>query len=93
MTTFLARVGLAQPFLLCVGEKKSIQKFYIILDQKAIPCMTQTSAAAFDKLFRAHFVFALSYVEALVNFYTFIQTTVYGIYVDTAKESPRVKEI
>lgn len=94
MTTFLPRVGLAQPFLLCVGEKKrSIQKFYIILDQKAIPCMTQTAVAAFDELFKAHFVFALSYDEALVNFYTFIQTTVYGIDVDTAKESPRVKEI
>ncbi|XP_016116388.1 uncharacterized protein [Sinocyclocheilus grahami] len=47
--TFLERVGSTQPFLLCVGEKRSsIQKFYIILDQKVIPCMTQTAVAAFD---------------------------------------------
>ncbi|XP_062395775.1 uncharacterized protein LOC134083467 [Sardina pilchardus] len=59
MVTFLDRVGSAQPFLLCVGEKKSsIQKFYVILDQKAIPCMAQTAVAAFDELFKAHFVFA-----------------------------------
>ncbi|XP_043971486.1 uncharacterized protein LOC122830304 [Gambusia affinis] len=38
MATFLGKVGSAQPFLLCVGEKKSsILKFYI-LDQKPIPC-------------------------------------------------------
>ncbi|CAL9702426.1 unnamed protein product [Knipowitschia caucasica] len=94
MVTFLERVGSAQPFLLCVGEKKSsIHKFYIILDQKAIPCVAQTAVAAFDELFKAHFVFAESYDEALCNFYTFIQTTVYGIDIGTTKESPRVKEI
>ncbi|XP_014844939.1 PREDICTED: uncharacterized protein LOC106919223 isoform X2 [Poecilia mexicana] len=93
MATFLGKVGSAQPFLLCVGEKKSsIQKFYIILDQKPIPCVAQTAVAAFDELFKAHFVFAMSYDAALLNFYTFIQTTVYGIDV-TTKESPRVKEI
>ncbi|XP_030608908.1 uncharacterized protein LOC115796684 isoform X1 [Archocentrus centrarchus] len=94
MATFLAKVGSAQPFLLCVGEKKSrIQKFYIILDQKPIPCVAQTAVAAFDELFKAHFVFAVSYDATLLNFYTFIQTTVYGIDVATTKESPRVKEI
>ncbi|XP_017281814.3 uncharacterized protein LOC108241867 [Kryptolebias marmoratus] len=94
MATFLGKVGSAQPFLLCVGEKKSsIQKFYIILDQKPIPCVAQTAVAAFDELFKAHFVFAVSYDAALLNFYTFIQTTVYGIDVATTKESPRVKEI
>ncbi len=55
--------------------------------------MTQTAVAVFDELFKAHFVFAVSYDEALCNFYMFIQTTVYGIDVGTAKESPRVKEI
>ncbi|XP_030581625.1 uncharacterized protein LOC115777779 [Archocentrus centrarchus] len=88
MATFLAKVGSAQPFLLCVGEKKSrIQKFYIILDQKPIPCVAQTAVAAFDELFKAHFVFAVSYDATLLNFYTFIQTTVYGIDVATTKES------
>ncbi|KAJ8375057.1 hypothetical protein SKAU_G00056370 [Synaphobranchus kaupii] len=94
MDTFLGRVGSTQPFLLGVGEKKSsIQKFYVILDQKAIPCEAQTAVAAFDELFKAHFVFAVSYDDALFSFYTFIQTTVYGIDVGTARESPRVKEI
>lgn len=55
--------------------------------------MVQTAVAAFDELFKARFVFAVSYDEALCNFYTFIQTMVYGIDVGTAKESPRVKEI
>lgn len=69
--TFLDNVGSTQPFLLCVGERRSsIQTFYIILDQKAIPCMTQTAVAAFDELFKAHFVFAVSYDEALCNFFT-----------------------
>ncbi|XP_062309209.1 uncharacterized protein LOC134038860 isoform X1 [Osmerus eperlanus] len=94
METFLKETGPAQPFLLCVGERKnSIQNFYIILDQKAIPSKTQTGVAAFDELFKAHFAFAVSYDEALCNFYTFIQTTVYGIDVGSVKESPRVKEI
>lgn len=94
MTAFLKGVGSAQPFLLCVGEKKSrIQKFYVILDRKALPCAAQTAVGAFDELFKVHFVFCASYDEALFNFYTFIQTTFYGIDVATTKESPRVKEI
>lgn len=84
--TFLKDTGPAQPFLLCVGERND-------MDQKAIPCKTQTGVAAFDELFKAHFAFAVSYDEALCNFYTFIQTTVYGIDVGSVKESPRVKEI
>nr|XP_033963161.1 uncharacterized protein LOC117464696 [Pseudochaenichthys georgianus] len=92
--TFLKDTGPSQPFLLCVGERNdSIQHFYIVMDQKAIPCKTQTGVAAFDELFKAHFAFAVSYDEALCNFYTFIQTTVYGIDVGSVKESPRVKEI
>lgn len=94
METFLKETGPAQPFILCVGERKNcIQNFYIVLDQKAIPCATQTGVAAFDELFKAHYAFAVSYDEALHNFYTFIQTTVYGIDVGSVKESPRVREI
>ncbi|XP_037387943.1 uncharacterized protein LOC119263450 isoform X2 [Pygocentrus nattereri] len=94
MVAFLEKSGSAQPYLLCVGEKKnSIHNYYIILDQRAVPCEAKTAVAAFDELFKAHFVFAVSYDEALNNFFTFIQTTVYGIDVGKAKESPRVKEI
>ncbi|CAL8263883.1 unnamed protein product [Merluccius merluccius] len=94
METFLKETSPAQPFLLCVGERRnSIQNFDIILDQKAIPSKMQTGVAAFDELFKVHFAFAVSYDEALCNLYTFIQTTVYGIGVGSVKESPRVKEI
>ncbi|MED6269120.1 hypothetical protein CHARACLAT_029948 [Characodon lateralis] len=94
LTTFLEKNDTRQPFLLSIGEqKKNIQRFYIVVDQKAIPCDAPTSAAAFDKLFKAHFVFSLSYDEALSSFYTFIQTTIYNIDVGNTKESPRVKEL
>lgn len=94
LTTFLEKANTRQPFLLCIGEqKKNIQRFFIIVDQKAIPCDAPTSAAAFDGLFKAHFVFSLSYDEALSSFYTFIQTTIYNIDVGNTKESPRVKEL
>ncbi|XP_074523915.1 uncharacterized protein LOC141788757 [Halichoeres trimaculatus] len=94
MDLFLKETSLAQPYVLCLGERKNrIQNFFIVLDQKVIPCATQTGVAAFDELFKAHFTFAVSYDEALCNFYTFIQTTVYGIDVGVVKESPRVKEI
>lgn len=94
LTTFLEKVDARQPFLLCVGEqRKDIQRFFIVVDQKPIPCSASTSVAAFDDLFKAHFVFSLSYDEALSSFYTFIQTTVYNIDVGSTKESPRVKEL
>ncbi|XP_049338304.1 uncharacterized protein LOC125803859 [Astyanax mexicanus] len=94
LTTFLERAETKQPFLLCIGEQKNkILKFYIIIDQKAVPCKAQTLVAAFDELFKAHYVFSLSYDEALSNFYTFVQTTVYNIDIGVTKESPRVKEL
>ncbi|XP_013855967.1 uncharacterized protein LOC106511775 [Austrofundulus limnaeus] len=92
--TFLAGVEPGQPFLLCVGESKnSVHRYYIIIDHKAIPCKAQTSLAAFDELFKAHFTFSVNYHESLYNFYTFIQTTVFNIDVGSTKESPRVKEL
>ncbi|XP_045894758.1 uncharacterized protein LOC123962629 isoform X2 [Micropterus dolomieu] len=92
--TFLGSLEPGQPFLLCVGEQKnSIQRFCVIVDQKAIPCKAQTSLAAFDELFKAHFIFSVNYHESLNSFYTFIQTTVFNIDVGSAKESPRVKEL
>ncbi|XP_034061589.1 uncharacterized protein LOC117539500 [Gymnodraco acuticeps] len=92
--TFLSSLEPGQPFLLCVGEQKNnIQRFYVIVDHKAIPCKGQTSMAAFDELFKAHFNFSVNYHESLTSFYTFIQTTVFNIDIGSAKESPRVKEL
>lgn len=75
LTTFLERIDVTQPFLLCIGEQKNrIERFYVTVDQKPIPCKAQTSVAAFDELFKDHYVFSLSYDEALCNFYTFLHT-------------------
>ncbi|KAM9385553.1 uncharacterized protein KZ484_007049 [Pholidichthys leucotaenia] len=61
LTTFLEKVDARQPFLLCIGEqKKKIQRFFIVVDQKAIPCSAEMWVAAFDGLFKAHYVFSLS---------------------------------
>ena len=63
------------------------------MDKNLIPCQGTTSLAAFDELFKVHIVFSVSYDDALSNMYTFLQTTVYNIDVDTTKESPKVKEL
>lgn len=47
--------------------------------------------AAFDELFKAHFVFSTSYHESLANFYMFIQTAVYNIDAGTSKGRPSVR--
>ncbi|KAK7938990.1 hypothetical protein WMY93_002316 [Mugilogobius chulae] len=94
LSTFLEQVNVRQPFLLCIGEhKKKIEKFFIVMDKVVLPCAAQTGLAAFDTLFKAHYVFSVSYDEALESFYTFIQTTVYNIDVGQTKETPRVKEL
>ncbi|KAK6484019.1 hypothetical protein HHUSO_G13666 [Huso huso] len=86
--------GQHQPFLLAVGTTRDkIHNFYIAVDKHLIPCQASSSLGAFDELFKAHFVFSLSYDEALSNVYTFLQTTVYHIDVGSVKESPRVKEL
>ncbi|KAJ8389229.1 hypothetical protein AAFF_G00122490 [Aldrovandia affinis] len=83
-----------QPYLLAVGRQKSkIDSFYIVMDKHLIPCQANRSLGAFDELFKAHFVFNVSYDVALVNFYTFLQTAVYNIDVGKMKETPRVREL
>ncbi|XP_028252236.1 uncharacterized protein LOC114453878 isoform X2 [Parambassis ranga] len=83
-----------QPYLLAVGRQKNqIDNFYITMDKHLIPCQANRSLGACDELFKAHFVFNLSYDVALVNFYTFLQTTVYNIDVGKMKESPRVRDM
>ncbi|KAJ8285246.1 hypothetical protein GJAV_G00024610 [Gymnothorax javanicus] len=83
-----------QPYLVAVGTRRDqIESFYLALDRQLIPCQANCSLGAFDELFKAHFVFGLSYDEALSSVYTFLQTTVYNIDVGSVKESPRVKEL
>ncbi|XP_071326663.1 uncharacterized protein [Trachinotus anak] len=86
--------GHYQPYLLASGTcKQAISTYYIVIDKKLIPCQGTTSLAAVGELFKVHFVFRVSYNAALNNMYTFLQTTVYGVDVDTTKESPKVKEL
>ncbi|XP_046901230.1 uncharacterized protein LOC124484374 [Hypomesus transpacificus] len=83
-----------QPFLLGSGRIKGrIDHFYVVVDKRLIPCSGSSSLSAFDELFKVHYVFNLSYEEALVNFFTFLQTTVYNIDVGLSSESPRVREL
>ncbi|KAG5841456.1 hypothetical protein ANANG_G00199690 [Anguilla anguilla] len=86
--------GPRQPYLVAVGSRRDqIESFYLALDRHLLPCQANCSLGAFDELFKAHFVFGLSYDEALSSVYTFLQTTVYNIDVGSVKESPRVKEL
>ncbi|XP_067110253.1 uncharacterized protein [Osmerus mordax] len=83
-----------QPYLLAVGgSPRQIDQYYIALDQKLIPCQAGGSLSAFDELFKIHFCFNLMYDDALLHFFTFMQTTVYKIDIGKTKESPRVKEL
>ncbi|KAF7707224.1 hypothetical protein HF521_018442 [Silurus meridionalis] len=83
-----------QPHLLAVGSAKNIiHDFYIVLDGKLLPCQAKSSLAAFDVLFKAYFVFSVSYPHCLSAMYTFIQTTIYKIDLGTVHETPRVKDL
>lgn len=59
----------------------------------SFPCKAKSSLPAFDELFKAHYVFAISYDQALNNMYTFVQTTIYNIDIGLSHESPRVKDL
>lgn len=53
-------------YFLALGARKYItDKYFIIIDKKVISCKAQSSVAAFDELFKAHFVFSVSYNEDL----------------------------
>ncbi len=83
-----------QPYLLAVGPKRSrVHSWFIVIDQHALPCKASNSLACVDELFKAHFVFGTSYCQELTNVYSFLQTTVYDIDVETTKVNPRVAEL
>uniref|UniRef100_A0A1A8NN88 Si:dkey-103d23.3 n=3 Tax=Nothobranchius TaxID=28779 RepID=A0A1A8NN88_9TELE len=83
-----------QPYLLAQGTTRSrIHTFFIVIDKHALPCKATGSVGALDELFKAHYVFGTSYSHALINFFTFLQTTVYNIDVAETKQTPRVAEL
>ena len=83
-----------QPYLLARGvSRECIDQYFIIVDHYAIPCSDNSPISAVDILFKTHYVFGLHYARPLQNFWTFIQTTIYGIDTETTNESPRVREL
>ncbi|XP_059362362.1 uncharacterized protein LOC132101422 isoform X2 [Carassius carassius] len=83
-----------QTYILAVGTtRKHIHEFYIALDGDLLPCKGKSSLSAFDELFKAHYVFGISYDQALNGMYTFVQTTIYNIDVGHSHETPRVKDL
>ncbi|KAI3377496.1 hypothetical protein L3Q82_008673, partial [Scortum barcoo] len=69
------------------------RQYYIALDGELLPCKAKSSLSAFDEHFKTHYVFGISYVQALSSTYTFVQTTIYNIDVGLAHEPPRVKDL
>ncbi|GAA6094019.1 uncharacterized protein LOC123481868 [Tachysurus ichikawai] len=70
----------SQPYLLAQGStQNSIHSYFIVVDKHARPCKATGSVGAFDKLFKAHYVFGTSYSSSLSSFFTFVQTTIYNI--------------
>lgn len=70
----------------------SIHTYFIVIDKHAVPCKVSGSQGCLVKLFKAHFVFCTLYSQGLANMYTFQQTTIYDIDVDTTKAYPSVAE-
>lgn len=58
--------GHRQPYLLASGTHKLvISSYYTVIDKMLISCQGTTLLAAFDELFKAHFVFSVSYDDSL----------------------------
>ncbi|XP_005169550.2 uncharacterized protein [Danio rerio] len=94
LTEYVEKTEGLQPHLLAVGSaKNAIHEFYIVLDGKLLPCQAKSSLSAFDELFKAYFVFSVSYPHSLNAMFTFVQTTIYKIGCGTVRETPRVKDL
>ena len=63
------------------------------MDNGLLPCKARYSLSAFDELFKAHYVFGVSYDQALNSMFTFVQTTIYNIDIGLSHETPRVKDL
>lgn len=80
-----------QPFLLCLGTPDRPGLFYLIVDVKAISLGDCGVLKAVDALFKAHFVFWVSYAKSSELLMEFLQKLIYKI--DNKKLSPRVREL
>ncbi|XP_071827689.1 uncharacterized protein [Apostichopus japonicus] len=91
---FLENSSAMQPYILALGPtKSSISQYFIVVDHLALPCAAHDALGAFDALFKSHYVFGLHYSKHLLNFWTFLQTTVYGIDINNTHQTPRVRAL
>lgn len=68
-----------QPYLLSIGrEAKNPSQFFLVLDRLVIPGGLDI-VPAFDRLFKAHYVFSANYSPVLQNFWEFIDCSVYSV--------------
>ena len=80
-----------QPSLLCLSSKDEPGSFYLVLDSKAVSLGECGTLREFDCLFKAHYVYWVSYAKSLSLFLEFLQKILYRI--ETTKLSPRVREL
>ncbi|XP_071495651.1 uncharacterized protein [Diadema antillarum] len=67
---------LTQPFLLCLGPDTNPEQFFLILHRKCVPA-GENVVAAFDRLFKAFYVFDVHYPPCLHSFFSFLASVVY----------------
>ncbi|XP_046468095.1 uncharacterized protein, partial [Neodiprion pinetum] len=73
-----APIKTAQPCLLAVGPNKAaISSYFIAVEKKVLPIDATDSSAAFDTLFKCHFVFNTNFDTNLSMYYNFLQEFYY----------------
>lgn len=83
-----------QPYILAVGmTRNNNHEYYIAMGGELLPCQAKSSLSAFHELFKALYVFGISYDQALNSMYTFVQITIYNFDVGLSHGTPRVKDL
>lgn len=81
------------PYLIALGKNRnSISSYYIAINGKILSTDATDFQAAFDQLFKSHFVFYNKFEETLSTFYQFIQSFYYGMHTGV-QFTPRMREI
>ncbi|XP_038062992.1 uncharacterized protein LOC119733670 [Patiria miniata] len=81
-----------QPFLLALGQSSiNPTQFFIVLDRMVIPAGLDL-VPAFDRLFKIHYVFNISYSPNLQKFWEFVDSVIYKVMAPTKAKS-QVREL
>lgn len=68
----------SQPYLLGIGSRRLPTQFFVIIDERAIPCGGDVTSAV-DVMFKLHFIFNIHYATELKAFYAFLEHYVYEV--------------